>query len=250
MTGVGGRWLGSGWRGERGTGSWDPWGVVTVAAGGGGVPVGVSVTAGGGVAVAGVEWLGFRVYDPGTRGFLSVDPLEPVVGSGWVGNPYSYAGNDPLHAVDPWGLRPVTDEELRVYREGNNGVFAGAGKWLNDNKDYLFAAALVAVGVVAICSGVGGPVGLLLVAAGGGMVGGCGCWYGCVVCSDEFECRGSCGGCGSVRGVGGCGEWCGDVFVDTWPAYGGGVRGGNSRERRYRRCYRGNDRENAAMVVI
>ncbi|PPI53926.1 hypothetical protein C5D35_08570 [Rathayibacter toxicus] len=72
--------------------------------------------------------------------------------------------------MDPWGLRPVTDEELRVYREGNNGVFAGAGKWLNDNKDYLFAAALVAVGVVAICSGVGGPVGLLLVAAGGGMV--------------------------------------------------------------------------------
>ncbi|QWL31893.1 RHS repeat-associated core domain-containing protein [Rathayibacter toxicus] len=150
--------------------SLEEWGSAAFLSSWAGVPVGVSVTAGGGVAVAGVEWLGFRVYDPGTRGFLSVDPLEPVVGSGWVGNPYSYAGNDPLHAVDPWGLRPVTDEELRVYREGNNGVFAGAGKWLNDNKDYLFAAALVAVGVVAICSGVGGPVGLLLVAAGGGMV--------------------------------------------------------------------------------
>ncbi|WP_146076007.1 hypothetical protein, partial [Rathayibacter toxicus] len=47
-----------------------------------GVPVAAAAAAGGGggggVAVAGVEWLGFRVYDPGTRGFLSVDPLEPV----------------------------------------------------------------------------------------------------------------------------------------------------------------------------
>ncbi|PPI48668.1 type IV secretion protein Rhs [Rathayibacter toxicus] len=166
VTGVGGRWLGSGWRGERGTGLWDPWGVVTVAAGGGGVPVGVSVTAGGGVAVAGVEWLGFRVYDPGTRGFLSVDPLEPVVGSGWVGNPYSYAGNDPLHAVDPWGLRPVTDEELRVYREGNNGVFAAQWDWSCKNWEYAAGVAMVGAGGFLMATGIGGPLGVMLIGAG------------------------------------------------------------------------------------
>ncbi|QWL31883.1 RHS repeat domain-containing protein [Rathayibacter toxicus] len=166
VTGVGDRWLGSGWRGERGTGLWDPWGVVTVAAGGGGVPVGVSVTAGGGVAVAGVEWLGFRVYDPGTRGFLSVDPLEPVVGSGWVGNPYSYAGNDPLHAVDPWGLRPVTDEELRVYREGNNGVFAAQWDWSCKNWEYAAGVAMVGAGGFLMATGIGGPLGVMLIGAG------------------------------------------------------------------------------------
>jgi RHS repeat-associated protein len=40
-----------------------------------------------------------------TRRFLSVDPMDLVVGSGWAGNPYSFAGNDPLHAIDPLGLR-------------------------------------------------------------------------------------------------------------------------------------------------
>ncbi|WP_146075988.1 hypothetical protein, partial [Rathayibacter toxicus] len=58
--------------------SLEEWGSAAFLSFGAGVPVGLSVTAGGGVAVAGVEWLGFRVYDPGTRGFLSVDPLEPV----------------------------------------------------------------------------------------------------------------------------------------------------------------------------
>jgi len=73
------------------------------------------LTAGGGLDVAGLEWLGKRAYDPAVRGFLSTDPLEPVLGAGWDGNPYSYAGNNPLHATDPTGLRPMTDEELKAY---------------------------------------------------------------------------------------------------------------------------------------
>jgi hypothetical protein len=40
-----------------------------------------------------------------TRRFLSVDPLDPVVGSGWAGNPYWFAGHDPLHAIDPLELQ-------------------------------------------------------------------------------------------------------------------------------------------------
>ncbi|QWL29793.1 hypothetical protein E2R34_02845 [Rathayibacter toxicus] len=146
--------------------SLEEWGSAAFLSFGAGVPVGVSVTAGGGVAVAGVEWLGFRVYDPGTRGFLSVDPLESVVGSGWVGNPYSYAGNDPLHAVDPWGLRPVTDEELRVYREGNNGVFAAQWDWSCKNWEYAAGVAMVGAGGFLMATGIGGPLGVMLIGAG------------------------------------------------------------------------------------
>src|SRR5699024_3763511 len=32
--------------------------------------------------------------------------------------PYSYAGNDPLHAIDPLGLAPISDDELREYADG------------------------------------------------------------------------------------------------------------------------------------
>ena len=59
--------------------------------------------------------LGARAYDPVTRGFLSTDPLAPVLGAGWDGNPYAYAGKNPLNATDPTGLRPLTDDELKAY---------------------------------------------------------------------------------------------------------------------------------------
>ncbi|MBP3044728.1 hypothetical protein KKR91_01940 [Arthrobacter jiangjiafuii] len=41
-----------------------------------------------------------RITDP-----LGFDPLAPVLGAGWDGNPYAYAGNNPLNASDPTGLR-------------------------------------------------------------------------------------------------------------------------------------------------
>jgi RHS repeat-associated protein len=89
----------------------------------------VAVGADGGLEVAGMEWLGARVYDPASRGFLSVDPLDPHVGAGWAGNPYSYAGNDPLHALDPLGL-------------------------------------MIVAGAVMVATGVGGPAGMMLISAG------------------------------------------------------------------------------------
>ena len=114
----------------------------------------------------GLGWLGARVYDPAGRGFLTVDPLDPVPGAGWAGNPYSYAGNDPLHALDPTGLRPVTDAELAAYAASNNGALAAAGDWVTDNWEYLAGGAMVIAGGVLIATGFGGPVGMTLISAG------------------------------------------------------------------------------------
>ena len=85
------------------------------------LPGGVGLTGKGGLDIAGLEWLGARAYDPETRGFLSTDPLSPVLAAGGDGNPYSYAGNDPLNASDPTGLRPLTDEDLKAYDASSRG---------------------------------------------------------------------------------------------------------------------------------
>ncbi len=120
--------------------------------------------------IAGLEWMGSRVFDPASHGFLSVDPLAPVTGAAWASNPYSYAGNDPLHAVDPLGLRPVTDEELGAYADGLQGPLAqawnAAGDWISENRDYLIGGAMVVAGGVLMATGVGGPAGMMLMAAG------------------------------------------------------------------------------------
>ena len=119
-----------------------------------------------------MEWLGARVYDPASRGFLSTDPLEPTTGAGWSGNPYSYAGNDPMHALDPTGLHPVTDAELQAYRDSNGigGTLSSAWNatksWMKNNWEYVAGGAMVLAGGVLIATGVGGPVGMMLVSAG------------------------------------------------------------------------------------
>ena len=106
---------------------------------------------------AGLTWLRARAYDPATRGFLSPDPLPPVLGTAYSANPYHYAGNDPLGKADPLGLRPVTDQELRDIRDrmGQN--------WLSRNKDWVIAGALIVGGVVVMATGVGGPIGAAMI---------------------------------------------------------------------------------------
>lgn len=137
VTGIGEAWTAPGWRAARPTDQNDPWAVIgapvattpepgatsmgafsgNAAVSGlyGVLPAGISLTGNGGLDIAGLEWLGARVYDPGARGFLSTDPLSPVLGAGWDGNPYAYAGNNPLNTTDPTGLRPLTDDELKAY---------------------------------------------------------------------------------------------------------------------------------------
>ena len=109
-------WSLAGWRPLRAFDPLNPWQpqslVGEVPSRGIGAGESIGMTANGSLQIADLEWMGARAYDPSTRGFLSVDPLQPVVGVAWEGNPYSYAGNDPIHALDPHGLCPVTDREL------------------------------------------------------------------------------------------------------------------------------------------
>jgi RHS repeat-associated protein len=153
------------WRSARATDPADPWAALAAVTDVG-LPAGVSLTGSGGVSVAGLEWLGARVYDPAARGFLSVDPLAPILGAAWSGNPYSYAGNDPLQAVDPLGLRPATDKDLQAYRDAHQGAIAGAGKWIADHKEAILATAMI-VGAVALMFVPGVNIAVMAAAAAG-----------------------------------------------------------------------------------
>ena len=97
-------------------------GSVGVTASGGGVftsaglPQGVSFTGSGTVAIGELTLMGARVFDPGSKKFLSQDPLPPVVGAGWFADAYSFVGHDPIGLVDPWGTRPISLEEYNTYK--------------------------------------------------------------------------------------------------------------------------------------
>ena len=169
--GAAGEWI-SPQRRSRSVGD-DAW--ATSGAGVQGLPSGVSVGAAGGLSVGGgLEWMQARVYDGGSRSFLSTDPLDPVTGSAWAGNPYSFAGNDPVNRTDPWGLSPVTEADLQAYRDNNNGSLRNAASaatdWVGDNWEYIAAGAMIVGGVALMCTGVGGPAGVALMAGSGALI--------------------------------------------------------------------------------
>ena len=126
----------------------------------GAVP-GVGVDASGALTVGGFALMGARVADPVSRSFTSRDPLLPVPGAGWVGNPYSLVGNNPVGLVDPWGLSPISREELDKARYEKS-----AAKWLDDNSEGI-KIGLTIVGVLASAAGflVAGPVALVVLGA-------------------------------------------------------------------------------------
>lgn len=122
LIGVGGDWESTGWRRARCMRDGDPW-TASTASVSSRLPDGITLSATGGLIVAGLEFMGARAYDPITRSFLSPDPLPPITGAAWAENPYSFAGNDPVNQTDPSGLRPITDEELAAYGISRQGFF-------------------------------------------------------------------------------------------------------------------------------
>src|SRR5699024_4521795 len=85
---------------------------------------GVGLGTDGSLQIAGLEWMGARAYDPASASFLSQDPIAAPLGAASAANPYSYVGNDPLHAIDPHGLEAITDDELQDYADGLQGPLA------------------------------------------------------------------------------------------------------------------------------
>ena len=148
-------------------GLWEAGGVVRPVGSDGSDGVGLSSI--GALSVDGLIWLGARVYDRGTRGFLSRDPLEATAGAGWAGNPYSWAGNNPVGMSDPSGRHPLTDAELASWKDSHKTGLAAAGAWAADNWEYLVAGAAIVAGVALMFTGVGGPAGLALMSVSGGI---------------------------------------------------------------------------------
>lgn len=157
-------WLAPDWRGTIG-GDRDPWGAPATT-----WPAALGHR--GELELGGAVWLRARPYDPATRAFLAPDPLVHVPGTPCAANPYAFAANDPLGRLDPLGLRPISDRELReIRRRMDRNIFEKANDWVVENWEYLAAGALVVAGTALTFTGVGGAPGVLLIATGAGMAG-------------------------------------------------------------------------------
>ena len=72
-------------------------------------------------AETGFEYLQARYYDPNSGEFLTPDPLQDI-----TGQPYAYAGDDPLSATDAAGLCPQNVGPFTVTAPGGSNA-PGAG---------------------------------------------------------------------------------------------------------------------------
>jgi RHS repeat-associated protein len=58
---------------------------------------------------------GYRDYAPEAARFTTVDPARD--GANW----FAYVNNDPVNWIDPWGLRPLTQEERDLHAAAGGG---------------------------------------------------------------------------------------------------------------------------------
>ncbi|MGH3921276.1 MAG: RHS repeat-associated core domain-containing protein, partial [Pseudonocardiaceae bacterium] len=125
---------------------WDPWGATHHA-----TPTTPKLGWRGELHIDGLTWLRNRAYDPGTRAFLSPDPLPPVPGTPTATNPYHYANNNPVNQLDPLGLRPMTDADLAAYRQAHGqGWLEQAGDWAGDHMSEIGHGALDVIGLIPV----------------------------------------------------------------------------------------------------
>ncbi|HUC03961.1 MAG TPA: RHS repeat-associated core domain-containing protein [Acidimicrobiales bacterium] len=83
-----------------------------------------------------------RYYDPSTGQFLSVDPAVSI-----TGQPYSYANDDPVNAIDPDGLDCGIFSVVCGAYDATAGAAKDAGHYVAQHKA---AIAEIAVGVVVV----------------------------------------------------------------------------------------------------
>jgi RHS repeat-associated protein len=160
-THAGGRdpWLASDWQDTvAGEGDDDPWGSQS-----GDLGVGYR----GELGFDSLVWLRNRAYDPATRAFLSPDPWPPVPGTAVSGNPYHYAGNDPVGMVDPLGLRPLTDDALRALQDQRG---KGALDWVANHKADTGHGILDVAGLIPVVGEIADGVNAVWYAAEGDWV--------------------------------------------------------------------------------
>ena len=105
--------------------------------------------------------MGARVFDPSSKKFLSQDPLPPIVGAGWFADSYSFLGHDPVGMIDPWGTRPMSQEEYSDYSKKQDlQVLKTAISWVGTAiaiaSVFVPGGPLVALGVAALGSAVSG----------------------------------------------------------------------------------------------
>ncbi len=107
----------------------------------------------------GLVYLRNRVYDPATAQFLSVDPLKAI-----TGEPYSYAGDNPINYSDPTGLifgipgTPSWEEVGEGIVGWGDTITFGGTEWvreqLGDNNINACSGAYEAGGIAGLVTGV------------------------------------------------------------------------------------------------